>query len=639
MSDKELFICTATNAPNNIFKRFGAEFRLEASKARVYERKGLVTILRRPQRPTAKAISPAVNPKARCMFFVFLGEMGYEILSSHGWLRKLKREHPEITIGIVSRAGVHFLYEGACDIYVEIKDVLAEYMSDCFGLDLKRDHKEIVYNRCADAAAKRGIAKENIQLVYSTSAYAGYGIKWGKHNRVASMAYKIHDTFLQQDWVKLTLKGYEQERRALSSAYPQLRAQRYCVIHDRRRCCSWGHEMVVPASTYLQIIDKLKAAGYLVVLFAYKPWKHQDAESLFYQERFKNIPGTINMTEFFNANIENNMLYQALVLQGADWQLSPWGTAGKLPCLVGKPSYMLTIGRKQYSTLAKTAVGWNKALVRCGGRVHALESVAEHDSIMTACTKAGLFRTVVPSLKSKVTVLIPTNWVPSCPGTKLVETVIKSIERIPALDGCRCVIGYDVPKENTEQHKEYARNLLRIQSKLNIEVKCFVNAQQRKSFLSLIRECKTDYFLFWEHDWDFKIVPDLAGVVETMNRNETVNVVYFSKRDNINGAKMGDKQEILSPGSGMLKTNRWSNNPHLCRRSKWNEWMPIVEKAPLQWPGQKPSKQIEPALHFKYLEEIERDGFEKAHARWGMYVYGKIGDKAMVRHLDGKAFR
>jgi hypothetical protein len=128
-----------------------------------------------------------------------------------------------------------------------------------------------------------------------------------------------------------------------------------------------------------------------------------------------------------------------------------------------------------------------------------------------------------------------------------------------------------------------------------------------------------------------------------MDYYRQISTVYFSKRDNIEGAKMGDISEILQSGpissAPLLKTNRWSNNPQLCRRSKWDEWMPIVEAAPLAWPGQKPSKQIEPALHFKYLDEIKKDGFDKAHDRWGMYVYGKIEDKAMVHHLDGKVFK
>jgi hypothetical protein len=168
-------------------------------------------------------------------------------------------------------------------------------------------------------------------------------------------------------------------------------------------------------------------------------------------------------------------------------------------------------------------------------------------------------------------------------------------------------------------------------------------ARQRKLFLSLIRACTTDYFLFWEHDWTWKVLPNIAGLVSAMDADKSISAVYFSKRDNVAGAKMGDNSEMLQdvPNSPvpLLRTNRWSNNPQLCRRSKWDEWMPIVESAPLSWPGQKPSKQIEPALHFKYLDEIKRDGFDKAHDRWGMYVYGKIGDKAMVHHLDGKTFK
>ncbi|MBU2685891.1 MAG: hypothetical protein KKF27_21830 [Gammaproteobacteria bacterium] len=643
MSEPIVF-CTATDRPNNIFKRFGAEFTLVQSKARHYERKGLVRILRPVSGPSTVTAKPQAKPtSATAIFFVFTGEMGYEILSSHGWLRKLKTEHPELTIGVASRAGVEFLYEGACDIYVEIKDVLAPYMSDCFGVEIKAADKQTIYGRCLAAAAKRGIGAAGVQCVYSSSEYSGYGSKWGRHERVASLAYKNHETFLQQHWTKLTLAKYGAEREELLTAFPALRSARYCVLHDRRRCCSWGHEMIVSERTWLVIIEKLKRAGYLPVLVAYKPWKHQDAESVFAGERFQGIPGTINLTGFLTKNLDRNMLFQALLLQGADWQLSPWGTAGKLPCLVGGQSYMLTIGRKRYEALVKTAAGWNKAFHRCGGNLTALNCVAEHDSIMGACDGAGLFGAVPCSLRGKITVLIPTSWVPSCPSAKLVETVVRSLERIRELDGCRCIVGFDAPGGADSQNRDYVKNLSQIRSRLKIEVRAVINARQRKSFLSLIRECATDYFLFWEHDWDWLRLPDMPVLVADMDADRGISAVYFSKRDNTQGAKMGDNAEVLKARAGgkvpLLKTNRWSNNPQLCRRSKWGEWFPVVEAAPLQWPGQKPSKQIEPALHFKYLDEIKRDGFDTAHARWGMYVYGKIGDKAMVRHLDGKRFR
>ena len=61
-------------------------------------------------------------------FFVFVGEWGYEILSSHGWLRKFKAKHPKVTIGVASRAGAEFLYEDACDIYVDIKEFIFQIL-------------------------------------------------------------------------------------------------------------------------------------------------------------------------------------------------------------------------------------------------------------------------------------------------------------------------------------------------------------------------------------------------------------------------------------------------------------------------------------------------------------------------------
>jgi len=236
--------------------------------------------------------------------------------------------------------------------------------------------------------------------------------------------------------------------------------------------------------------------------------------------------------------------------------------------------------------------------------------------------------------KDKLTIVMATHFIPSAPDTRIIEETIRGMETMPELDGCRCIIGYDMPAEQNQQHRAYYNNLKNIKCKYPIEVFIKINAQQRMNFMNVIRRVTTKYFLFMENDWLFIEPPNWNSLFNVMDNHEEVSTVYFNKRPNIIHKNEQYLIPVVIEDLPLLKTSKWSNNPYLARTSKWfDEWLPALLKAPLD--RREPLVQIENILHYKYLAEIATEGFEQVHSRWGMYSYGELNKNKMVLHLDG----
>lgn len=317
--------------------------------------------------------------KRSITFFVFLGEFGYEILSSHGWLRLLKSRLPDFKIGVASRGGVEFLYEDCCDIYVDITDILSRYESDMFGVNISENDKIEIHKRLS--LVSKGY---KLYIAYSNLKYCENGILYGKFSIRDSNQLKA------QKFKLLTLSKYKKEQEYILNNFPELSSNKYVVLHDRRRDFSWGRTSI-DEKTWKEIIDRLISSGLFIVLVGYKPYKIKDSYSIFYKDEFKNIPGVINISDFLDANINNNILYQAIVLQNAKFFLSVWGSIGCLPPLFGVDSYMVTIQRKEFSVINKEAELWNTVLSVGKGRIYCLNTTIKRESIISTLEDAKLF--------------------------------------------------------------------------------------------------------------------------------------------------------------------------------------------------------------------------------------------------------
>ena len=330
------------------------------------------------------------------LFFVFVGEWGYEILASHGWLRRLKAESPKITIGVASRAGAEVLYEDACDIYIDISDILSKYPSSQFGVDLSKEDLKLIEQRCCDAAPDR-----KIEFIYSNKSWDGFGIRYGYHRQHGPAGTIRDSNYLDlQFWKQLSLNKWNDERREIKEAFPGLFDSKYIVVQDRRRDSGWG-KLSFDAQTWKAILDRLVKEGYKPVLIGYTPWKIKDATSIFSEETFQGIPGTINVSRFLTERLYRNLIYQAILFKNAEFWLGIWGSASMLPPLLGKKSYILSANRGLVQEQVRDAEAWKNAFSRCGGEIEYCNTSLELSSVLDALRKVHLINGRNETVESK----------------------------------------------------------------------------------------------------------------------------------------------------------------------------------------------------------------------------------------------
>jgi phage FluMu protein Com len=301
---------------------------------------------------------PEVVKKTRTIFFVFIGQLGYEILNSQGWIRKLKFEHPEIEIGIASRANVKFLYGESCDIYLDFTLLFSKHESisnsgDKFSKEEKGEIEKRITESCTTS---------DIKIYWSQERFQEFkGINWGIIRDGQYHWIRNGEVLHLQKWERITLeqKEYAKNKSILYSRFPKLLTEDYVVLQDRVGQEGWGQESY-PIKTWLSIIKRVVDSGKLVVLIGYSPYKKKDSFSRFYQKEFQNLPGVINVSEFLTKHIEENLLYQAIILKRAYFWLGICGSIFLLPLLLGIDSYALSAERTDADVLDLEASVWNE---------------------------------------------------------------------------------------------------------------------------------------------------------------------------------------------------------------------------------------------------------------------------------------
>ena len=256
-------------------------------------------------------------------------------------------------------------------------------------------------------------------------------------------------------------------------------------------------------------------------------------------------------------------------------------------------------------------------------------------------------------MKNRVTIITPThsfkietsgqfsgyvNTVPSAPNTALVEKGIRSIYKYTNLKGCRHIVGVDHKKQKIDD--VYYNNLrgligpeyenLEVIKSLNETTDPKITAT--KLFLSLRDMVETDYFLMWEHDWEFITEIDMQKLIETMDKYEFINYVRFYAGENKpNELHYHLEPEDRVPEVPLLRTPNWSGNPHICRTSTWkNWWKKLVYPTPYCY--------VEQSIFENVDFSVSKMGWDRAKESWGLYLYGNIGDGPFVKHTDGNSY-
>ncbi len=137
-----------------------------------------------------------------------------------------------------------------------------------------------------------------------------------------------------------------------------------------------------------------------------------------------------------------------------------------------------------------------------------------------------------------------------------------------------------------------------------------------------------------QHDWTFwepeRI--DSNGIIEALESTSCVaQLIRFSKRKHINGGGHVDTNLVQLEDNPvpLVATDGWADNPHVATMEHYR-----TRVVPNMW-KQRPADGVtgvETPVCEAYRKDIALIGFADAHKRWGVCMYGRLGDFRYVKH-------
>lgn len=231
--------------------------------------------------------------------------------------------------------------------------------------------------------------------------------------------------------------------------------------------------------------------------------------------------------------------------------------------------------------------------------------------------------------------------VPSAPSNKLILNILFDLFSKTNLSvDTHIHIGFD-KRSNREIDKEYEINLNRLRE-IYPNLKVIVNESAiddpiitaPNNFAKLIDSVKTDYYLFWEHDWIFNKPIDLKLIIDEMDTNPNINWIRFNAHRNNNVVvdyiPLAYTEDSVSDTIPLLRTTQWSNNPYVCRTRIFQDWWKTFI-----YPTYEEGGFVEGPLNVFYQHYILKQGLDVALKNFKCFIYGKWNDEPLVRHLNG----
>lgn len=134
------------------------------------------------------------------------------------------------------------------------------------------------------------------------------------------------------------------------------------------------------------------------------------------------------------------------------------------------------------------------------------------------------------------------------------------------------------------------------------------------------------YVLIVQHDFPFIKEVNLINVIHDMDNNPSLKHIRFNKRINhkIASDSLNDLfgLEVTGLHHTYTRTPSWSDNNHICLASYYRD---IVFKHG----GERfPEKSL-----------IAKSTDESIHNFYGTYLYGQVGQNAVIYHIDGKRYK
>jgi hypothetical protein len=239
-----------------------------------------------------------------------------------------------------------------------------------------------------------------------------------------------------------------------------------------------------------------------------------------------------------------------------------------------------------------------------------------------------------------------TSAVPRHPSTAMIEDAIHSLGTVGGLAGCRHLVvcdGYGGADDDlAARYREYKQKLRALAASGRFSTA--VEIIDRSSPVGLpgvildgLARAHTPYVLVYEHDWRLVRRIDTRGILRTFTEHRDVKYVRLNKHENREmGSLYGSWDVVVKPDVRrrpvpLLRTGCWQCTPHFARTSYYLKVVrPHLSECP-----QGGAHGYEDRLNAHYVGDVMALGFDRAQRKWGVFIYGKTGDRAVVRHLNG----
>jgi tetratricopeptide (TPR) repeat protein len=228
----------------------------------------------------------------------------------------------------------------------------------------------------------------------------------------------------------------------------------------------------------------------------------------------------------------------------------------------------------------------------------------------------------------------------SPPSSKLVTATYGSLLRVfgEDIDACPKVMCYDINPNGSERDAQYTQSIETFSRENGFTLRRFRGEGLFNVLNQTVQCIDTPYIFFVEHDWMFRGEGiRLPAIIEMMENERNIHAIRLNKRDNsLNGQDFLMSVDSIQRRYPLMRTSSYSNNPSMIRTEKLkNEWLPICDKALRRVNDQLGGSAfgIEEILFRNYVRDIRAHGFRKAHKKWGMYIFGEVGDKPRITHL------
>lgn len=245
-------------------------------------------------------------------------------------------------------------------------------------------------------------------------------------------------------------------------------------------------------------------------------------------------------------------------------------------------------------------------------------------------------------LKASLTIVTATSVLPAHPSTHILESAVDSLGRFGGLTGCRHLVVCDgCSGADMTQAARYAEYKQRLRSLVAAGRFCtrmeLIELPSAAGLPGVILEgcarVRTPYVLVYEHDWELARRVDSHGIVRTLMQYRDVHHVRLNKREICeSGWDFVLKPDRRRRQVPLVRTSSWSANPHFSRMSYYRRLILPRLCARVQGGSAGFDEPLCKSLH----QEIRYCGFDRAQRRWGVFIYGHLGDPPIVLHLDGR---